>query len=238
LPRFRLFEKTMPTHALPDAKISTPTTPAVPCPKCGKALVDPDGLGWCSSCGYCKSLTDEPTATAVVEAATAPAARPSMGRAMGGAIGGLPLWFWVLLVVVAQGIGLSIVAGRELPEGVNLQRAAWCTGQIAAGFLLMFLAQCWLLLQIAPEVAALSFKDAVLPFKLWPLAMKRLPRGQISLWAAAFGATIIAGAFACVGGLDHWLTYVPSAKGAAPAAAYAPQLPSSSPTRGAVVPVD
>jgi hypothetical protein len=221
----------MPTHAPSESKISSPAVSAVPCPKCGKALVDPAGLGWCSGCGYCKSFVEEPTATAIVQAATAPA-RVSMGKAFGGAIRGVPLWFWVLLVVIAQGIALSIVAGRDLPEGVNLPRAVWCTGQIATGFLLMFLAQCWLLLQIAPEVATLSFKDALLPFKLWPLAMKRLPKNQVCLWAAAFGATIVIGAFACVGGLDHWLTYVPSAN-----RTYAPPAPTG-PSRGAVVPVE
>ena len=238
----------MPTHALPESKIAPPTAAATPCPKCGKALVDPTGLGWCAGCGYCKSLADVPMEAAVVEAVSAPAP-PSMGAATVGAIGHLPVWFWVLLVVVAQGVGLSILAGRDLPEGPNLPRAAWCTGQIAAGLLLMFFAQCWLLLQIAPEVATLSFKDAVLPFKLWPLAMKRLPKNQISLWAASFGATILLGAFIWVGGLEHWLTYVPASKGAAPAAVESAPPPAqstwfSSPASttskksSAVVPVD
>jgi hypothetical protein len=226
----------MPTHALPGSKVLPATSGAVPCPKCGKALVDPTGLGWCSGCGYCKSLTDEPTVTAVVEEAQSPP-RPSMATATAGAVRGLPLWFWVLLLVVAQAIGLTYMADRDLPPGANLDRAVWCTGQIAAGLALMFFAQCWLLLQIAPEVAALSFKDAVFPFKLYPLAFKRLPKNQISLWAAAFGATIFLGAFVWIGGLDHWLTYVPSAKGVLPApptpTPHKPGEPS-----GAIIPVD
>ncbi|HEX3314830.1 MAG TPA: hypothetical protein VHR72_08070 [Gemmataceae bacterium] len=239
----------MPTHALPETKSATPPAAATPCPKCGKVLVDPNGLGWCSACGYCKSLADVSMEPAVVEAeAETTPPTPSMGAATVGAIGHLPVWFWVLLVVIAQGVGLSIVAGHELPEGANLSRAAWCTGQIGAGLLLMFFAQCWLLLQIAPEVATLSFKDAVMPFKLWPLAMKRLPKNQLSLWAASFGATILIGAFVWVGGLEHWLTYLPAAKGAAPAAVATPApsgsswfsspAPSSPVNAGAVVPVD
>jgi hypothetical protein len=171
-----------------------------------------------------------------------------MGAATVGAIGHLPVWFWVLLVVVAQGVGLSIFANHELPQGANLSRAAWCTGQIAAGILLMFFAQCWLLLQIAPEVATLSFKDAVMPFKLWPLALKRLPKNQMSIWVASFGGTILLGAFLWVGGLEHWLTYLPASKGAAPAAvtssppassSWFSSPASSSPAKaGAVVPVD
>ena len=41
---------------LPES-VEPTTTPAVdPCPRCGKTLVDPAGLGWCPACGYCKSL--------------------------------------------------------------------------------------------------------------------------------------------------------------------------------------
>ena len=212
--------------------------PDVLCPKCAKALVDPDGLGWCSGCGYCKSLEDKTAPSIARENAPG---KPSVGGIVetASAIRHLPIWFWVLLVVVSQGIVLSVVAGRDLPPGNCFQRALWATLQIAAGLLIMFLSQCWVLLQIAPEESTLAFKDALFPFKLWPLAFKRLPKNQISLWAAAFGFTIVIGAFACVGGLEHWLVYVPSSKGARPATAGSgAPAPSHGGGHPATVPVD
>src|SRR5690348_15640877 len=35
-------------------------TPEVPlCPRCGGKLTNPEGLGWCPSCGYCRSLEQD-----------------------------------------------------------------------------------------------------------------------------------------------------------------------------------
>ena len=226
------------------------------CPKCKKALVDPAGLGWCSGCGYCKSLAEEPIAAAASsvrdeEQPLAPPPTPAAQSAPAMSKYG-PIWLYVLVVVVAQAMGLSMLANRDLPPGATLERAMWCAGQIVVGILLLFLAQGWLLLQIAPEVATLSFKDAILPFKLWPLAVKRLPRNQLAVWIAGFGLTLVLGAFGFVGGLEHFLNYLPdsgkqaeSGSHAAPAAAPASSFfwgssaPTASPANHtATVPVD
>ena len=29
------------------------------CPQCAAKLIDPNGLGWCRACGYCRSLEVE-----------------------------------------------------------------------------------------------------------------------------------------------------------------------------------
>lgn len=178
---------------------------AAKCPRCQKSLVDPSGLGWCPGCGYCQSLEDSHPKTILSEK------RPSVGGVVeaGGAVAQLPLWFWVSLLVVANAVFLSIVAGKQLPEGANLSRALWSTLQIAIGLLLVFLAQAWILIHIAPDEPTLTFKDSILSFRLWNLAIKRLPRFQASLWTAVLGFSLALGAILFVGGMKHWFSYMP-----------------------------
>src|SRR4051794_34982474 len=96
------------------------------CPKCGKDLIDPAGLGWCKACGYCKSLADD---TCKPLLSSKPTASLDGVLAAGGIIGGLPFWFWACLLCVATGVFFSIVMDRRLPEGNNLERATWASLQ-------------------------------------------------------------------------------------------------------------
>src|SRR5258708_5777213 len=43
-----------------------------PCPRCGGKLVNPTSLGWCPTCGYCRSLAED---GAKIPLSTEPAAR-------------------------------------------------------------------------------------------------------------------------------------------------------------------
>lgn len=198
------------------------------CPKCAKPLANSAGLGWCSACGYCRSLEGE-TKTLAAPTQTEDGKTPPGGRIeeTSKAVANLPLWFWVTLIVVADAVAISIVAGRQLPEGSNFQRALWCTLQIGFGVLLLLLSQWWVLLQIGPDEPTLSFRDAFVPGRLWGLAFKRLPKNQVALWLAAFGLTLAVTAGVCIGGVGHWLSYLPNAK---PADAPATKGPSTSTT--------
>src|SRR5258708_5838541 len=43
-----------------DAAPAAPQTPAAaPCPRCGAKLINPESLGWCSKCGYCRTIEEE-----------------------------------------------------------------------------------------------------------------------------------------------------------------------------------
>src|SRR4051812_13881748 len=100
----------------------TPTPQAIAsesCPKCGKDLIDPSGLGWCKACGYCKSLADDSAKEllALKQAAGVDDA--------GGAFTVLPLWFWASVLFFAIGNLFSIVMDHRLPESGSLQRATW-----------------------------------------------------------------------------------------------------------------
>lgn len=190
------------------------------CPRCGKALVDAAGLGWCSACGYCRTLE-----AANAEVPQEPSRTAGRLQATGSAVTQLPLWFWIFLLVVGQGIFLSVVADRDLPAGDSLNRALWTTMQAAIGLVLLFFAQFWILLQIAPEHPTLTFKDAIVPFRLWSLAIKQLPRQQGALWVGSLGLTLMLGAVLCIGGLQHWFQYIPGSKSAPGASAPAKAAP-------------
>ncbi len=199
----------MSTTQSPPESIAAPPV-SDPCPRCGKALVDPDGLGWCPGCGFCKSLAQDNSQQLLADEKLL-----SLGGVVeaGGAITSLPLWFWTSLLVIAVGIGASIGMNKQLPEGENLTRATWASVQIAAGVLFIFLAQCYALMTVAPSEPTMSFKDAVTPFRLWPMVCKRLPNLKGSLWTALFGLSLIVGAAAFIGGLGHWFIYLPKSAG-------------------------
>jgi hypothetical protein len=179
---------------------------STPCPKCGNALIDPSGLGWCKSCGFCQSLADDNAGQLLTEEKAAPVGGVAMA---GGAIFTLPLWFWASFLCVAIGIFFSIVMDRRLPEGDNLRRATWASMQLAVGYVVVFIAQWFALVTIAPEELSLSFKDAVFPLKLWGLIFVRLPKLKECLWTALLGMGLMVGSVAFIGGFSHWLNYLP-----------------------------
>jgi hypothetical protein len=173
------------------------------CPRCQKPIVDPRGLGWCQACGYCRSLEDGPKV-----AAPAPAAGPTRISATTSAIGETPSWFWVVAIGVILIAGATFAGGYFLKVS-PLERALLTTGQIIVGLAVMFVGQFLALVRIAPEDSGLKFLDAILPFRLYGLVFKRLPAARHSLYLGAWGLTAILTANVFIGGLDHWLKYMP-----------------------------
>jgi hypothetical protein len=90
-----------------------------------------------------------------------------------------------------------------------LLRAAWCTGQIGLGLVLILVAQIWALIVIAPDDEKLGNRDAIMPGRLWVLTTRRLPRTCRQVWLGAWGLAAILAALFVVGGLAHWMTYLP-----------------------------
>jgi hypothetical protein len=179
------------------------------CPRCQKPLIDPQGLGWCKGCGYCRSLETE-TNNRLLATATA----PSKGEILAGAAGNIPLWFWILLIGAAVLAGISLVAGQLLPAGNVLPRALWASVQIGVGVALVFAGQLIAVIRVAPEDERISFKDAIVPTRLWALVFKRLPQLCGCLWVSVWGLALIVFAIVFVGGLGHWYAYLPGANNA------------------------
>ena len=197
----------------PILTLSTPATGGEPevvtCPRCHKPLVDPSGLGWCKSCGYCKSLEEDKSKGALAEP---PAKRgpPSLGglTQTGIAVTQLPLWFWVALATTIAIPCVCFAVQRFVPM-TPLRRAVWATIQLGGGLLLVFTGQLAALIRIAHEEMTLSFKDAVVPGKLYAFICHRLPATQVPLYLICWGFAFTISAFACVGGFMHWFTFLP-----------------------------
>jgi hypothetical protein len=182
----------------------------VPCPRCQKPLVDAQRLGWCQSCGYCRTLDEDRARLALepgAEAAPAPMTPP----------GSEPFRFPTWAIGLLVGVFLLIAGTWAINHFVTLKplhRAMWTSLQMLAGVMIMMIGQSYALMRIAPEEATLYFTDAVVPFRLYGMVFKRLPRLCLPVFLGSWGLTITLAALICVGGLGHWLTYLPKARDA------------------------
>jgi hypothetical protein len=193
----------MASRASVPAEASAPVE--TPCPRCKKPLADPCGLGWCQSCGYCRSLEED--------RARLPLDKPVAKDQSAALLPSTPplkfaWWPVVLLVGVALLAAACYAASRHYPL-TALQRAAWTSIQIAAGVALIFAGQCYALIVLAPKDEGLNFTDAVVPFKLYGLIFRNLPRTRLTLWFTSWGLTLVVSALICVGGLGYWLKVLP-----------------------------
>ncbi|MBI1832293.1 MAG: hypothetical protein HYR84_12690 [Planctomycetes bacterium] len=185
---------------------ATPSPSTGPCPRCQQPLIDPNGLGWCKACGYCRSL--EESDQKHLPEPEAQATAPNTLSATGSALGETPKWFWITLVGIGVVAGITFAIGQWLPL-TPLQRALFTTIQIGAGLLMLFIGQFIALIMIASDETTLTFKDAVFPFHLYGLVFKRLPSTRITVFFAAWGIAAIVAAAVFIGGLGHWFTYIP-----------------------------
>lgn len=193
---------------------ATPLAADVPasdtlCPRCQKPLVDPRGLGWCQGCGYCRSLDEDRSRLPLTPAA--PASRTSAPRVA--AAVQVPRWAIVLLAGVFSTALASWIVGRYV-QLEPLHRAVWATVQAAVGLLIMFAGQACALVRIAPEEATLHFVDAIVPFRLYGLVCKRLPRMAIVLCVGSWGLALTVSGLLFIGGMSHWLNYLPKSQDA------------------------
>lgn len=187
----------------PDVPASKPVEH--PCPRCGEALTDAAGLGWCQGCGYCRSLDEDPAKDYLP--APAPAAPAAVAEASQ-VVTRTPLWVWVMALGLVTLAAASWRVGLWLPPNSH-QRALWTTLQIASGVFTMFVAQFFALFKLAPYDETLSFKDVFLPGRLWSHALKRMPGYGGHFCVAVWGLTLVVCAFLFIGGLNYWYTYLP-----------------------------
>jgi hypothetical protein len=191
---------------------ATATPPAaspaiVQCPRCKQPLIDPQGLGWCKACGYCRSLAEsEKQAGPSPKTPTEPNSLTATGSVLGS-----PRWIWISLIGVIFIVGATYAGARFLVL-TPLERALLTTVQIGAGIVLMFVGQFLGVLRIAPEDSNLGFFDAIVPFRLYNQVFKRLPAAQTTFFLGAWGITAIVSAVIFVGGLGHWMNYLPKSQ--------------------------
>lgn len=216
--------KTIPSaETTPNTVPETPhdtSRAVVPCPRCAKPLTDPEGLGWCQECGYCKSLEDPATKKLVETEPAKPAPATVAVQQAGQLVSNIPYWSYILVAGVFFIVVLTILANRRLPAqndnpltptqaGHGLARAQWTTLQIGVGLLVIFFAQVVALVRVAPADPNLSFKDVFLPFRLWGQVFYRRRRIYMPIVLAGWGIAIAVSAVIFIGGLGHWMSHIP-----------------------------
>jgi hypothetical protein len=176
-----------------------------PCPRCGGKLVDPDSLGWCAKCGYCRSLEAE-SRTVLEAAQPARAASPLGAAEFGNLVQRLPRWSWILGAGAIVVVLLSVAANQAMPEEC-LPRALWGTFELLFGLLCILTAQVWSLFILAPDDDKLGSKDIVFATRLWALTFRRLPEMRRQVWLGGWGASAALSAAFIVGGFSYWYQF-------------------------------
>jgi hypothetical protein len=176
------------------------------CPRCGTRLTDPDGLGWCPGCGYCRSLEEE--GRAVVADAPEPAApkKPSLlGHSeFGEAMRLMPGWAWPLLGGMAAIATICVLADYLLDEEC-LARALWSAIWIVLGVAGLISAQLWAVLMVGAGEDKIGAKDVIMPGRTWLAACRRLPATRKPVWLGAWSLTALICAVTVVGGFGYWM---------------------------------
>ena len=187
-------------------QVTAPAPAVTACPQCQQPLCDPKGIGWCKACGYCRSVAE--SGKKVAATPTPKPAVPSTVSVTRSAILHTPTWL-IVTVVGAVAIVVALLAiGRFMPM-TALQRAVITSSVIVGGVFVMFVGQFIGLLKTAPTEATLSFKDAIFPFHLYGLVLKRMPEAQFTVYLGAWGMTAAVTVAIVIGGLGHWFTYLP-----------------------------
>lgn len=186
---------------VPPAPPATPRPEAL-CPKCQGKLVNPESLGWCPNCGYCRSL--EETRTGMFDATS----MSNWNRVFSWRI--LVEWacmLWTIPAAMLLGAAVCFFAPLSLPpEPDQATLATYTTILIGSGVVIVLLAQLWILLLIAPHHEGVGAKDMILPFRLWYLALRELRQTRVPISVVTFGVTLIVGGVLELADMAFWRT--------------------------------
>jgi hypothetical protein len=126
----------------------------------------------------------------------------------------LPVWVWVLLGGLTVVCGASCAADLCLPLP-SRERATWSTAQFILGLTGLLVAGVWVSQRLGLNNENISLVDLLLPDRLWPLAIKKLPDTRWQVCTGAWSLTAMLCAAVWVGGWTYWF---PTAKAPPPAA--------------------
>jgi hypothetical protein len=192
-----------PDTLKPEARPTMSVDPNL-CPRCGGKLTNPESLGWCPKCSYCRSLEQDQDKVATLKSGPR---KPSPFGIVEFAqlIWNSPRWAKILFAGMVVVLAVSYFASKYyLPRGESYTRALWSTIQLGAGLLVVLVGQFWALTLLAPKDDKLGAVDAFIPFRLWSMALNRLPLTDKPVWAGAWGMTAMVCAVLVTGGLEYW----------------------------------
>jgi hypothetical protein len=177
--------------------------PEAICPRCGGKIIDPESLGLCSNCGYCRLLEEE---AAHARPRPKPAPRKSSGLGLVECldlVASMPTWAWVLLLGEVVAVAVSIMGQLVLHEEVT-EYTVWYSVQAGLGLVAVLAAQLWALMLVAAEDGRLGPKDLFLPTRLWWVAFRKLPATHWPVWLGTWGLTLLIGAAVVFAGRVSW----------------------------------
>jgi hypothetical protein len=198
-----------PAPTLTPAPIEKPQPAADPkfvaCPRCGSKLINPESIGWCPACGYCRSIEEGKFAL--------PGLPSQHGKPS--ALGALeflqlrnyvPAWLRVLAYGTLAFCIVSALAHIGLAR-YPFAKAVWSLVQLILGLIAIFAAQVWALIVIAPQEERLGNRDLFIPGRLWGHIFRRLPQMHRQVWLGCWGAIASLCALGLIGGLEYWLQF-------------------------------
>jgi len=194
-----------PAVILPEVISSpVPREPDAVCPRCAIRLIDPNGMGVCPVCGYCRSLDRD--AVKVADQDTQP--QHGMGDGLWmlfGMLRRMPGWIPVLIAGAIGVILVSFAIDHQLPHH-HASRKYYSTVQLGSGFLMLYLAQWWVLGILAPKENDLTGNELfVISGKLWSKALHHMPATRWPVYIGCWSLVAMVCSVTIVGGLSDWL---------------------------------
>lgn len=184
-----------PAMTVPNRRVSDRTSPAGPavtppaslaphlCPQCRVPLIDPDGMGLCPRCGFCRSVVAADPAPALAPAAPEPTPTTRPGSDW--------LWLAVLNLGAVAVVLATWAAARTLPPG-GRERAVWAAAQLLVGFATLYLGQALaILLTARDDIGTRRAEWLVISRRVWADAVGRLPGTRWPVWLGAWGLMLM-----------------------------------------------
>jgi hypothetical protein len=179
-------------------------------------LTDPQGIGLCPRCGFCRTLAVE--GVAVLASAGQKTNWEPTVRGLRHALRVAPAALLIVCVALVAVVPLAYSADLRLAPG-SRERAVWSAWNLLAGVLLVGAGQAWAINLLMEMKERVSWSDLASPFQVWGLTLRRLPATAWQVGLGSSGALTILAAVVWVGGLSYWFRLLPSADDAEPAAA-------------------
>jgi len=178
------------------------------CPKCDGRLIDPEEMGYCPTCGYCRYV-EEARRNPGFDRPKAPTPTELFAEGVRGTVSDVPGWVGVLLGGVFAIIAY-LIALDFLLDNPSYVRAMAGLLMIIGGIVTTFACQFWALLKIAPRQQELGMADSFLrPVQIWQVAVREMPATRWPVWLAAWGLALALGALVFVGGQGYWIPDTP-----------------------------
>lgn len=174
------------------------------CPRCHGKLVNPQELGWCPKCGYCRSLEkDRATAKLVNEAPPTKSVFNRFGEA-GEMIGKIPGWGWTAAAGFCAIVALACLANHYLPQQDSLARALIGLIGVVASIVVILCLNLWSLFLLGANDENLSPKHVIFCLAIWRKVCMKLPETRRQFCTGIWTLTVLFTSLFIVGGFDYW----------------------------------